>query len=167
MGASKDLPMFDAFLFVPKLLLRCSAVLLGTAVVAVPALAQKPYPIFTAEHLAVTMETLGPNFVATIEAISAANHTTAKERLSRSREQLATTITFWRSYEKDNAIRSVRAALATMDELDSILSEERVDVEKVRSAVDEIKSACASCHDVYRERDAVTGEYRLKMETVQ
>ena len=62
--------------------------------VGIVALAQRPYPIYTTDHLAATMETLGPNFTATMQTLAAADYATTKERLSRSREQLATCLLY-------------------------------------------------------------------------
>jgi len=139
--------------------------LLGTFVVLVAA--QNPYPIYTAGHLAAAMETLGPNFTATMRSLDAADYPTTKQRLSRSREQLATTITFWRDHEKEDAVGFVRAALRAMDELDTALSTERVDLGAMTMAVGQVRAACASCHDLYREQDAATGEFRLKSGAVE
>lgn len=137
----------------------------GTFVVVVAA--QKPYPIYTADHFAATMETLGPNFTATMQSLDAADYPTTKQRLSRSREQLATTITFWRDHEKEDAVGFVRAALRAMDELDAVLSTESVDLGATTTAAGQIRAACASCHNLYREQDAATGEFRLKSGAVE
>ena len=59
---------------------------------------QVPYPIYTADHLASTMESLGPNFTATMQFVDARNYPAAKERVARAREQLATTVVFWRQH---------------------------------------------------------------------
>ncbi len=130
--------------------------------VGIVTLAQRPYPIYTSDHLAATMETLGPNFTATMQTLAAADYATTKERLSRSREQLATTVTFWRDHERDDAIGYVRAALRGMDDLDGALSMELVDSMAAEAVAAEIRAACTSCHAVYREQDPTTGEYRLK-----
>ena len=140
----------------------CGSVVAIFGVIVVVALAQKPYPIYTTDHLVATMETLGPNFIATMQSLDAADYATTKERLSRSREQLATTVTFWRDYERDDAVGYVRAALQGMDDLDAALSMELVDSMAVEAVAAEIRAACASCHAVYREQDPTTGDYRLK-----
>ena len=46
------------------------------------------------------MTTLGPNVAGVRAALASGDHSTAKERAIRSREQLATTITFWRDRER-------------------------------------------------------------------
>ena len=55
---------------------------------------EKPYPICALDHFVNTMKTLGPNFMAVNTSLADQDFATAKERLTRSREQLATTITF-------------------------------------------------------------------------
>ena len=74
----------------------------------------RPYPIFTRDHLGNTMKALGPNFVAANASLVDQDYATAKERLTRSREQLATTITFWLDHEKDDAIAILRDAVSKM-----------------------------------------------------
>ena len=122
----------------------------------------RPYPIFTRDHLGNTMKALGPNFVAANASLADQDYATAKERLTRSREQLATTITFWLDHEKDDAIAILRDAVSKMDALDALLSEETVDQAAATGMAREVGAACQTCHTVYREQDPVTNEYRLK-----
>ena len=126
----------------------------------------KPYPIYTAAHLAGTMETLGPNFAAAVRALEAGDHPVAKERLARAREQLATTITFWRQRERNDAIRFVRTAIDGMDDLDAALSGESVDARPAAALAGEVEATCNACHAVYREEDPAGG-YRLKPGSIQ
>ena len=122
----------------------------------------KPYPIFTSNHLNAAMKTLGPNVAGVRASLADGDFTTAKERVVRSREQLATTVTFWRDNGQDDALTLLRAALDRMDALDAALSVEAVDPTAVDTLATEIGGACAACHAVYREQDTVTGEYQLK-----
>ena len=151
----------------PHLGKLCGSIVTILGMVGIVALAQRPYPIYTTDHLAATMETLGPNFTATMQTLAAADYATTKERLSRSREQLATTVTFWRDHEKDDATGYVRAALRGMDDLDAVLSMELVDSMAAAEVAADIQAACASCHAVYREQDPTSGEYRLKSDTLE
>jgi len=144
------------------LLLGCvlATVVLAAAVVA--SAQDKPYPIFTSNHLAAVMKALGPNLTGVSASLADGDFTTAKERIIRSREQLATTVTFWRDNDRDDALTQLRVALDLMDALDAALSTEAVDATAVDALATEIGGACAACHAVYREQDPVTGEYRLK-----
>ena len=123
---------------------------------------QAPYPIYTASHLASTMESLGPNFRATMQFVDARNYPAAKERVARAREQLATTVVFWRQHEIDDATRLVQDTVALMDLLDHALSVTSVDQQTVLRLASEIRANCDACHQVYREEDPATGELRLK-----
>ena len=90
----------------------------------------KPYPIYTADHLAGTMETLGPNFAAAVRALEAGDYPAAKERLARAREQLATTITpSGGSTSGADGIGFVRTAVGAMDDFDAAMSVDVVDAE--------------------------------------
>ncbi len=126
----------------------------------------KPYPIYTADHLAGTMETLGPNFAAAVRALQAADYPAAKERLARAREQLATTITFWRQRERDDGVRFVRNAVGAMDDLDAAMSVDAVDVEAASGFAGQVQATCNACHAVYREPDPAGG-FRLKTAAVE
>ena len=126
----------------------------------------RPYPIYTAAHLGGTMETLGPNFAAAVRALEAGDYPAAKERLARAREQLATTITFWRRGEREDAIRFVRTAVGGMDDLDAALSGESVDATTASGLAGEVVATCNACHAVYREEDPAGG-FRLKPASVQ
>ena len=122
---------------------------------------QGPYPIFTEAHLDATMTTLGPNVAGVRAALAAGDYSTAKERAIRSREQLATTITFWRDRDRDDAVGWLRTALERLDALDTALSVESVDAAAVVAIGDEISEVCNACHAVYREPDG-DGGYRVK-----
>ncbi len=107
------------------------------------------------------MTTLGPNVAGVRAALAAGDHSTAKERAIRSREQLATTITFWRDRDRDDAVGWLRTALNRLDALDTALSVESVDAAAAVAIGDEVAEACNSCHAVYREPDG-DGGYRLR-----
>lgn len=126
----------------------------------------KPYPIYTADHLAGTMETLGPNFAAAVRALEAGDYPAAKERLARAREQLATTITFWRQRERDDGIGFVRTAVRAMDDLDAAMSVDAVDVAAASGFAADVQATCNACHAVYREPDP-EGGFRLKAEALE
>ena len=127
---------------------------------ASPSGQQGPYPIFTEAHLDATMTTLGPNVAGVRAALAAADYSTAKERAIRSREQLATTITFWRDRDRDDAVGWLRTALRRLDALDTALSVGSVDPAAVEAIGSEITVACNACHAVYREEDG-SGGYRV------
>lgn len=126
----------------------------------------KPYPIYTAAHLAGTMETLGPNFAAAVRALEARDYPAAKERLARAREQLATTITFWRQRERDDGVGFVRTAVRAMDDLDAAMSVDAVDAAAASGFAADVQATCNACHAVYREPDP-EGGFRLKTEAVE
>ena len=121
----------------------------------------KPYPIYTADHLAGTMETLGPNFAAAVRALELGDYPAAKERLARAREQLATTITFWRQRDRDDGIGFVRTAIGAMDDLDAAMSMDAVDAAAASGFAADVQATCNACHGVYREPDQ-EGGFRLR-----
>ena len=143
--------------------LSAAAIATTVAVAAVSsARAQTQYPIFTQDHFEGMMKTLGPNLAGVNASLAEDDFDTAKARVVLVRQQLATTITFWRDHERDDAIAFLRAAIGNVDALDDILSEESVDPAAVSAAAAEIDAACETCHAVYREQDPATGAYRLR-----
>ena len=132
---------------------------------AAPAAQDGPYPIFTEAHLDAIMTTLGPNVAGVRAALAAGDYSTAKERSIRSREQLATTITFWRDRERQDAVGWLRTALNRLDALDTVLSVEPVDGAVAAAIAGEITEACTACHAVYREPDG-DGGYRVKSSAI-
>lgn len=126
----------------------------------------RPYPIYTADYLAGTMETLGPNFAAAGRALDTGDYLAAKERLARAREQLATTITFWRQNERDDAIGFVRTAVGAMDDLDAAMSVDAVDAGAASGFAADVQATCNACHAIYREPDP-TGGFRLRTAAVE
>ena len=127
----------------------------------------KPYPIFTLDHLDAAMKTLGPNVAGIRASLDDGDFATAKARVIRSREQLAITVTFWRDRGRDDAVTLLRTALDRMDALDAALSIETVDPRAVDTLATRIGGACDACHTIYREQDPVTSEYRLRQSALQ
>jgi hypothetical protein len=124
--------------------------------------AQKPYPVFTPDDFSIAMKALGRNYAAVNSLISKNDFDGAKSQLARTRELLATTITFWRDRKKNDAIKMLRDDVSKLDDLDAALSAEKVDPAAVNAIVMQAGSACQSCHAVYRDQDSNTKEYRFK-----
>jgi cytochrome c556 len=140
-----------------RLTIAVAAVVMGAGLIA-----QKPNPVFTYDDFTNAMKTLGRNFAAVNSLISKNDFDGAKSQLARSRELLATTITFWRDRKKDDAVKMLRDEVATFDELDAALSAEKVDPARVNAVVKQAGAACQACHGVYREQDPQSKGYRLK-----
>ncbi len=147
---------------------RSLGAVLTAAVLLLPAASaaqDSPYPIFTDAHLDAIMTTLGPNVAGVRTALAAGDYSTAKERSIRSREQLATTITFWRDRDRQDAVGWLRTALNRLDALDTVLSVEPMDAAAAAAIAGEIAEACTACHAVYREPDGAGG-YRVKSSAI-
>ena len=113
------------------------------------------------------MQTAGRNYAAVTGLLGTSEYESAKAQLTRAREQLAITITFWRDRQKADAVGMLRTALTAMDSLDAALGAERVDAAVVRAASARVDTACNACHAVYRDQDPITKAYRLKPGSVQ
>jgi cytochrome c556 len=143
------------------------AVLALSTIAAAATAQQSEYPIYTQDDFVKTMKSVGQNFGAINTALTANDFEEAKGRVVRSREQLATTVTFWRKNKKEDAIKMWRAAISKMDELDTALSAENVDKDAAAALVKQVGAACGACHAQYREQDPATKVYRLKPGSVQ
>jgi cytochrome c556 len=130
-------------------------------------LAQKAYPIFTRDDFVKFMKTVGQNFGAVNASVAAADFESAKSQLTRSREQLAVTVTFWRDRKKDDALKFLKETLTRMDELDDALSMETIDKARVGAVLKQVNASCESCHAVYRDYNPATKTYSFKAGTVQ
>jgi cytochrome c556 len=144
------------------------ASLVGGVILAVggsSALAQEKapkYPIFTAEHLDEAMKTIGLAFTLTRSAIDKNSPENAKDYLIRARDQLATTITYWRDRKNNDAIATLRETLKKIDALDAAMSAEAVDIKAAATLAGSVGQSCEACHAKYREQDSATKAYRVK-----
>jgi hypothetical protein len=120
------------------------------------------YPIFTADHLNEAMKTIGLAFTLTRSAIDKNSPENAKDYLVRSRDQLATTITYWRDRKNEDAIAMLRETLKKMDALDAAMSAETVDMKAAATLAGSVGQSCQACHAKYREQDPTTKAYRVK-----
>ncbi|HEU4692778.1 MAG TPA: hypothetical protein VFS23_30660 [Vicinamibacterales bacterium] len=146
-----------------------AAILIAAAFLVDAAAAQKknPYRNYTEEKFVENMQAAGRNYAAVTTLIGGSDYESAKAQLTRAREQLAITITFWRDRQKDDAVKMLREALNGMDGLDIVLGANPVDTAAVKSASARVDAACNACHAVYREQDPATKAYRLKPGSVQ
>jgi cytochrome c556 len=130
--------------------------------------AQKnPYRHYTEEKFTQNMQAAGRNYEAVRAFVAKNDYESAKAQLTRAREQLAITVTFWRDAKKDDAVTLMRRALNGMDDLDRALGAERVDPAVVQTVSARITTACDACHAVYRERDPATNGFRVKPGSVR
>lgn len=125
--------------------------------------AQKnPYRNYTEEKFVQNMQTADRNYAAVKEFVAKTDYESAKAQLTRAREQMALTITFWRDAKREDAVAMLRKALVSMDDLDVAMSAERVDASAVAGASERINAACQACHAAYREQDPSTRTYRVR-----
>jgi hypothetical protein len=74
--------------------------------------AQKnPHLKYTEQHFVESMQTAGRNYAAVNDLIAKGEYQSAKAQLTRVREHLATTVTFWRDLKKADAVAMPRDAL--------------------------------------------------------
>jgi cytochrome c556 len=142
------------------------AILLAVGNVAA-AQKKNPYRNYTEDKFVENMQTAGRNYAAVTTLLGSSDYESAKAQLTRAREQLAITITFWRDRQKVDAVAMLRTALDAMDGLDVALGAERIDAAAIRAASSRVDAACNACHAVYRDQDPVTKAFRLKPGSVQ
>ena len=142
-------------------------VLAGSIVVVVAAsgaaVAQKnPYRHYTEDKFVQNMQTAGRNYAAVTELLAKSDYESAKAQLTRAREQLAITATFWRDKGENDALKLLRDAVDLTDDLDAVLSAESLEPSAISAASQRVGAACQACHVVYREQDPATKAYRVK-----
>ena len=123
---------------------------------------QQQYPVFTAIQLDTAMKTAGAALTLAKRAAAKSATDDAKDYLIRVREQVATTVAFWRNARDDNAVKMLRASLDAMDHLDDALSTMPVDQVLVTQRTTQVEATCTACHQVHREFDPLTKTYRLR-----
>jgi len=161
--ATTDRVEFSRVSLVGKLVGPLLVVVVGSGVAVI---AQKnPYRNYTEEKFVQNMQTAGRNYAAVGVFVGKGDYASAKAQLTRAREQLAITITFWRESKKDDGIAMLRDALNGMDDLDKALGAERVDPSALHTVSERINTACEACHAAYRERDPEAKGYRVKSGT--
>jgi len=132
------------------------------------AIAQKnPYRNYTEEKFIENMQTAGRNYAAVTDLLAKSEYDPAKAQLTRAREQLAITITFWRDKKKDDAVKLLRDALLRMDDLDAALSTETIQSSEINAASQRVSVACEACHALYRDQNPTTKSYRIKPGSVR
>lgn len=125
--------------------------------------AQKnPYRTYTEEKFVQNMQSADRNYTAVTTFVAQTDYESAKAQLTRAREQMALTITFWRDTKNEAAVALLRKALKSLDDLDVAMSAERVDPAAVAGASERINAACQACHVAYREQDPSTKAYRVR-----
>jgi cytochrome c556 len=125
--------------------------------------AQKnPYRNYTEEKFVQNMQSADRNYSAVTALIAKNDYESAKAQLTRAREQMAITVTFWRDAKRDDAVAMLRKALLGMDDLDIALGAEKVDPSAIAGASEHIGAACQPCHAAYREQDPSTKAYRVR-----
>jgi cytochrome c556 len=142
---------------------KLAASLLVVAFASGVATAQRnPYRSYTEEKFVQNMQTAGRNYAAVTDLLAKNDYDSAKAQLTRAREQLAITVTFWRDRKKNDALGLLRNALDGSDDLDAALSAESVEPAVIRAASQKLAAACEACHAVYREQDPGTRAFRIK-----
>jgi hypothetical protein len=142
---------------------KLAASLLVVACASGVATAQRnPYRSYTEEKFVQNMQTAGRNYAAVTDLLARNDYESAKAQLTRAREQLAITVTFWRDRKKNDALGLLRNALDGSDDLDAALSAESVEPAVIRAASQKLAAACEACHAVYREQDPGTRAFRIK-----
>jgi hypothetical protein len=124
----------------------------------------RQYPIYTADHLRSAMKTVGLAFDLVRHSVEKNDPELAKDYLVRARDQLATTITFWRDHKVEDAIAMLRDNLKKMDALDTAMAvgKDKMDMPAIAELAKQVNASCEACHAKYREQDAVSKEYRVK-----
>jgi hypothetical protein len=147
-----------------KVAVKLAGAIMIVGIASAPgARAQKnPYRNYNEAKFVENMQTAGRNYAAVTDLLAKREYEPAKAQLTRAREQLAITITFWRDRKKDDAVKLLRDALGAMDDLDATLSVDPLQPSNIEEASNRVTSACEACHAVYRDQDPATKAYRIK-----
>ncbi len=105
-------------------------------------------PIYTADDLDQSIQGVGRQFELINQLLRAGDFESAKVRVTRAREQVAPTISFWRNNEDSDAVEMLREVTEKLDVLDAQLSEVTINPDIVASVVAEVgDSLCGFLRD--------------------
>lgn len=129
----------------------CTAALLvvlaGSIVVA-----QK---ITTPEELDKTMKRVQQANMAASKAITAGNFAEAAKQLAVVRQAITDSREFWIQHKKEDAIAANKDVVAKLEAVEKLLTGPSPDASAIGAAMkQEVGTACRSCHEKYRVRDA-------------
>lgn len=135
-----------------------TTVLVVTWALSAALIAQKT---FTAEDLDRLMKKDGPAQQALVRALSAGNQAIAKTQLTQLKAALTESQQFWVTNKRPDAVQFNKTVIATIDELDKIVSAPQMDATAALATVRDLATACTACHKVYRATDE-DGNFTLK-----
>ena len=116
-----------------------------------------------------TMKTLDAVALGLSHAVDAWDHEAMNQHVLRARPALNIVLKYWRDRgvdETDDAITAVRAAVRAVSEISVAvhlmsISPNPVAVEGAQIALENLKSACTTCHAAHREEHP-DGSFRIK-----
>jgi cytochrome c556 len=135
----------------------CAAAL-GVALASAVLVAQTT--VKTAEELDKVMKKASA-FRQVDKAVQSNNAADAKAQLAVVKAAVLESQSFWLTHKKDDAVKMNKESLAKLDELEKVLSAEKLDVAAATAAFKQAGGACRSCHQQYRVEDD-NNQYHLK-----
>lgn len=117
-------------------------------------------PNFTANDLDQSMQGVGRQFELINQLLRVGDFESAKVRVTRAREQVAPTISFWRNNEDADAVEMLREVTGKLDILDAELSEVTINKDNVVSTIAEVGDALCDLLRDYVSAATVSVENR-------
>jgi cytochrome c556 len=124
-------------------------------VVGVGSMAFAQNKVTTPEELDKTMKKVGPALQATNKALASKNFAEASKQLTIMKQGIIDSREFWIQHKKDDAISANKEVVAKIEAVEKMLSDATPDGSAVAAALkQQVGSACRTCHEKYRVRDA-------------
>lgn len=135
-----------------KLHFRSCAVALLVAVAGSIGIAQK---ITTPEELDKVMKRVQQANMAANKALAAKNLDEAAKQLAVVKQAINDSREFWIQHKKDDAIAANKDTVAKIEAVEKLFTGPNADPQAIGAAMkQEVGTACRSCHEKYRVRDA-------------
>jgi cytochrome c556 len=130
-------------------------VLIGTFVVWAGAVVMAQAPM-TGPELDKLMKDIGPAMQATGKAVKSAAFADAVPQLAIVKRNLTASRRFWVEHKKDDAIKANDDAVAAIEAAERLFASSSPAPTPASGleAMRRVETACRSCHETYRERDA-------------
>lgn len=115
------------------------------------AMAQK---MTTPEELDDAMKKVQPAMMAANKALKANNFAEARTQLGIVKKVMNDSREFWVQHKREDALKFNSQTVAAIEATEKLMEGTGPDPAVVAASVKELGATCASCHKVYRERDA-------------
>ncbi len=110
--------------------------------------------VTTPEELDDAMKKVQPAMMAANKALKSNNFEEARKQLAIVKQVMDDSREFWVQHKREDALKFNAQTVVAIEATDKLIAGGSADASAVAASVKALGATCASCHKVYRERDA-------------